>query len=125
MSFWEIVWFIIICYAFIACLMIMFNILIDLFRDKSVSGLGKAIWIACLVLFPLVAALVYLIARGPGMAQRQVDAVNRKLEAQDQYIRSVAVTSSPAEQVAQAKSMLDGGTITQTEYETLKAKALA
>jgi len=70
MSFWDIIWFIIVSFAFIAYLMIMFNILGDLFRDDSVSGWLKAVWIVCLIFLPFITALVYLIARGGGMARR-------------------------------------------------------
>jgi predicted PurR-regulated permease PerM len=125
MSFWDVVWFIIISFAFIAYLMVMFNIIIDLFRDKSVSGWAKALWIVCLIFFPLITALVYLIARGGGMADRSV-AEAREVQADtDDYIRSVASSASPAEQIAQAKGLLDSGAITQQEFDALKAKALA
>jgi predicted PurR-regulated permease PerM len=125
MSFWDIIWFIIVSFAFIAYLMVLFNVVIDLFRDKSMPGWGKAIWIVCLVLFPLITSIVYLIARGAHMADRQSAAVGEMKAAQDDYIRSVARTSSPAEQIAQAKGLLSDGTITQTEFDALKAKALA
>ncbi len=129
MSFWEVLWFIIICYAFIAYLMLLFHILVDVFRDDELSGFGKAGWIIFLVLLPLIAALVYLIARGRGMAERQQAYLKRQIAAQDEYIRSVAGTNgsgpSAASQIAEAKALLDSGDITQGEYETLKAKALA
>jgi hypothetical protein len=125
MSFWDIIWFIIVSFAFIAYLMILFNILGDLFRDKSVSGGVKAVWVVCLIFFPLITALVYLITRGGGMAERSAAAVGQMQEAQDAYIKSVAGTSSPADQIAQARALLDAGSINQEEYEALKAKALA
>ena len=124
MSFWDVIWFIIVSFAFIAYLMVMFNILTDLFRDHSVSGGMKAVWIICLVFLPFLTAVVYLIARGPGMAQRQGEAVAHLRSAQDAYIRDVAGQASPADQIAQAKALLDAGTITQQEFDALKAKAL-
>jgi SNF family Na+-dependent transporter len=126
MSFWDIIWFIIVSFAFIAYLMVMFNILTDLFRDKDVSGWVKAIWVICLVIFPFLTALVYLITRGRGMAERQSAAWGSARAAQDEYIKSVAgSSSSPADQIAQAQQLLTAGTITQAEFDTLKAKALA
>ena len=129
MSFWDVLWFIIISYVFIAYLMLLFHILVDVFRDDDLSGFGKAGWIIFLLLVPLIAALVYLIARGQGMAARQQAYMKRQIAAQDDYIRSVAGTngSGPgaASQIAEAKALLDSGDITQSEYETLKAKALA
>ena len=125
MSFWDIIWFIIVSFAFVAYLMILFNIIADLFRDRSVSGVMKAVWMICLVFLPFLTAIVYLIARGPGMAERQGQAVNQARQAQDEYIRSVASPTSPADQIAQAKALLDSGSITQDEYAAIKAKALA
>ena len=124
MSFWDIIWFIIVSFAFIAYLMIMFNILTDLFRDRSTSGGVKAVWVVCLVFFPLITAVVYLVVRGGGMAQRQATAFDAAKSAQDDYIKNVAA-ASPAQHIAEAKGLLDAGTISQVEFESLKAKALA
>jgi predicted PurR-regulated permease PerM len=124
MSFWDIIWFIIVSFAFIAYLMIMFNILTDLFRDRSTSGGVKAVWVVCLVFFPLITAVVYLVVRGGGMAQRQATAFDAAKSAQDDYIKNVA-GASPAQHIAEAKGLLDAGTISQEEFESLKAKALA
>ncbi|MGV1007487.1 MAG: SHOCT domain-containing protein [Dermatophilaceae bacterium] len=125
MSFWQIIWFIIVSFAFIAYLIILFNIFADLFRDHALSGWFKAIWIILLIVFPFLSALVYIIARGPGMARRQAAALNDMRTAQDEYIKSVASGSvSPADQIAQAKGLLDSGAISQAEFDALKAKAL-
>lgn len=83
-----------------------------------------AVWIFFLIFFPIVTALVYLIARGKGMGDRQAAAASQYKDAQDAYIREVA-GASPTDQIAQAKSLLDSGAITPAEYEALKAKALA
>ncbi len=128
MSFWDVVWFIIISFCFIAYLMILFQIITDLFRDKEESGWLKAVWIVCLIFLPLLTALVYLIVRGPKMAERQGRAMADYQAQQEAYIRDVAAKSggaSPADQIAQAKQMLDAGHINQAEYERLKEKALA
>ena len=125
MSFWDIIWFIIVSFAFIAYLMVLFNVVIDLFRDHSTSGGVKAIWIVGLVLVPMLTAIVYVVTRGKGMAERQMAAQNQIVAAQDAYIKSVAGTTSAADQIAQAKALLDAGTITEAEFGALKAKALA
>jgi hypothetical protein len=122
-SFWEWFWFAFLIFAFVAYLFAMFTIIVDLFRDKSVSGAMKAVWFIFLIFFPVITALVYLIARGGGMAQRQAADAQAMKEAQDSYIREVA-GSSPAEQIAQAKELHNSGAITDEEYEALKAKAL-
>lgn len=125
MSFWDVIWFIIVSFVFIAYLMVLFNIVIDLFRDREVSGVKKAIWMVCLIIFPFITAVIYLIARGKGMAERQDSAIRSAVAAQDSYIKSVAGSTSPADQIAQAKALLDAGTISQDEFDKLKAKALA
>ena len=125
MSFWDIIWFIIVSFAFVAYLMILFNIIVDLFRDPAESGVMKAVWMICLIFIPFLTAIIYLIVRGPGMADRQGKAYNQARQAQDEYIKSVASSASPTEQIAQAKALLDSGSITQEEYEAIKAKALA
>ncbi|GAB3793987.1 SHOCT domain-containing protein [Nocardioides ungokensis] len=125
MSFWDVVWFIVISFAFVAYLMVMFSIIADLFRDREESGVMKAVWIVCLIFFPLITALVYLIARGSGMADRQMQTAANMKEQQDAYIRDVAAKASPADQIAQAQKMLNDGAISQPEFERLKEKALA
>ncbi|MDF3043902.1 MAG: hypothetical protein K0R30_130 [Ornithinibacter sp.] len=125
MSFWEAVWLIVISFAFIAYLMAMFMIIVDLFRDSSVSGVMKAVWLVLLIVVPLVTALVYLAVRGDGMAERTAEHHRDARQAQDEYVRSVARGSGPAEQIAEGKRMLDAGAITATEFDALKAKALA
>lgn len=119
--FWILLWsFFIVCY-----LMILFQIIGDLFRDKELSGWWKALWIIALIFVPFLSALIYLIARGKGMAERQAGEVRQAQAATDSYIQEVAGRSNPAEQIATAKNLLDQGTITQTEFDKLKAAALA
>ena len=119
--FWLLIWsFFLVCY-----LMVLFQIIGDLFRDKDLSGWWKALWIIFLIIFPFLAALIYLIARGRGMAERQAGAVQSAQAATDQYIQSVASQGNPAEQIASAKTLLDNGTISQDEFDKLKQKALA
>ena len=126
MSFGDVIWFIVISFAFIAYLMVMFSIIMDLFRDHEVSGVMKAVWIICLIFLPFLTALVYLIVRGGSMAERNVKSAQAMQAQQDAYIKSVAGSgASPADQIAQAKGLLDAGSITQAEFDQLKAKALA
>jgi hypothetical protein len=125
MDFWDVVWFIFISFAFVAYLMVMFTILTDLFRDRETSGWLKAVWVVCLIFLPLLTSLVYLISRGKGMTERSMQDAAALRRQQDEYIREVAASgTSPADQIAKAREMLDAGTITQPEYERLKEKAL-
>src|SRR5690242_14898200 len=126
MSFWDIIWFIVVFFAFTSYLMALFWILTDLFRDKGLSGWFKAIWVVCLVVFPLITALVYLIARGRTMSERSAEQYAEARKAQDEYVRSVAGTpASGPEQIAKAKELLDSGAISPDEFSALKQKALA
>lgn len=125
MSFWDIVWFIIISFAFVAYLMMLFSIVGDLFRDSKTSGWVKAIWLVALLFFPLITALIYVIARGSGMAERSASSRAALQRQQEAYIKDVAASASPTDQIAQASALLDKGTITQSEFDALKAKALA
>src|SRR3954466_12866243 len=106
MSFGEIVWLIFISFAFVAYLMVLFSILGDLFRDHQLSGWVKAVWVVALIVFPLVTALIYVIARGSGMAERQAAEAVQVRKETDAYIREVASQSAPnvtpADQIAQA-----------------------
>ncbi|AWK71761.1 hypothetical protein CBI38_09295 [Rhodococcus oxybenzonivorans] len=122
-SFWDLLWYTLVVFAFVAYLMILFQILGDLFRDRAMSGFTKTLWIIFLIVLPYITAFVYLIARGRGIAERQLEAHNSARQATDRYIREVAGKSA-ADQIADAKALLDAGTINQAEYDTLKAKAL-
>ena len=123
-NFWDIVWLILSTFVFVAYLLVLFQILIDLFRDHELGGGFKALWIIGLIFLPVMTALVYIIARGRGMAERARAAAQRAKSDADAYIREVA-GKSPADQIAQAKALLDAGTINADEFARLKAKALA
>ena len=123
-NFWDILWLIVSAFVFVAYLMVLFHIVVDLFRDTELGGFAKALWIIGLIFVPLMTALVYIIARGAGMAQRQRAALQRAKADTDAYIKGVA-GKSPAEQIAEAKALLDAGTVSQEEFAILKAKALA
>jgi hypothetical protein len=124
MSFWDVVWFIFISFAFVAYLMVMFSIISDLFRDRNVSGAAKAVWVVALIFLPLLASLVYLITRGRGMAERAARSAEVGKQQQDAYIRQVAGQTTPTDQIAQARALFDAGVISQSEYDALKSKAL-
>lgn len=124
MDFWDFLWLIVYSFFFVAYLLVLFQIVTDLFRDDSLSGWVKAIWMVFLVFLPVLTAIVYLIARGRQMAQRQGAAVGAARRETENYIREVA-GASPADHIASAKALLDAGTITPSEFERLKAKALA
>jgi hypothetical protein len=125
-DFWEVLlwsfWF----FVWIAAVMLWFRCLFDVFGDRSLSGWGKAGWTLVLVFLPWLGALIYLIARGRSMTDRQVAALAERQAAQDKYIQQVAGGgATPAAQIAEAKALLDSGAIDQSEFEALKVKVLA
>ncbi|MGA4791523.1 PLDc N-terminal domain-containing protein [Nocardia sp. AB354] len=124
MPVWDVFWLIIMSFAFAAYLILLFWIFTDLFRDRGTSGWVKAVWVVFLFVLPLLTSLVYLIVRGGGMAQRSARPAKEAEEAQNAYIKEVAGTNS-ATQIADAKRLLDEGTITAQEFEQLKSRALA
>lgn len=126
MNFWDFFWLLVWTFFFVAYLMMLFQIFGDLFRDHELSGWVKALWVIFLIVFPFLGALVYLIARGKGMAQRQAGDMRRMQEQTDARIREVAGTGSSAtDQIASAKALLDSGAITAAEFDQLKSKALS
>lgn len=121
---WDFLWHFLIIFAWIAYLLVLFQILTDLFwRDHKTSGWIKAVWVVFLILLPWLTALVYLIARGQGMSERAQAAALAAKKETDDYIKQAA-GRSPAQEIADAKALLDAGTISQAEFDGLKAKAL-
>jgi Short C-terminal domain/Phospholipase_D-nuclease N-terminal len=125
MDFWDFFWLLVWSFFFVMYLMVLFQIIADLFRDPEVGGGGKALWLIGLILVPFLVALIYLIVRGRGMAERHLAAAQKAQADTDQYIKSVASGPSSADQIASAKALLDSGAINQSEFEQLKARALA
>jgi predicted ferric reductase len=125
MGFWDFLWLLFWTYIFVAYLMLLFHIIGDIFRDHDLGGFAKALWMIVLIVVPFLSALIYLIARGRGMAERQAGAVREAQAETEQYIQSVASAPNSADQIASAKTLLDDGTITQDEFQQLKVKALA
>ena len=116
-------------FIFFAWFMCLFWIFGDLFRSKDVGGLAKTLWVLFIIVLPILGMLIYLIARGGGMTERALAAQAEAQKRQDAYIRSVATPNggkgSVIDEIASAKALLDSGAITASEYEQLKANALA
>ncbi|WP_104165495.1 SHOCT domain-containing protein [Arthrobacter sp. SX1312] len=121
---WNIIWLSFSIMVFFAYLIVLFQIIIDLFRDRELSGWLKAVWMVGLIFIPMITAVVYLLARGRGMADRELASRQAAQESMDNYVRSVAVPTS-AEEIAKAKELLEAGTITEPEFVKLKDRALA
>ena len=122
--FWDTIWQILVVFVLVAYLIVLFQIIVDLFRDRKMGGFAKAIWFLGLIFVPFLTALLYILFRGRGMSERQLEAVREARLETDAYIRSVAGGKSAAEQIADAKALLDSGTISADEFAKLKARAL-
>ena len=125
MNFWDFFWLMLWGFIFISYLIVLFQVVADVFRDRGLKGWARAIWLVALFLAPPLTALVYVLARGRGMAERQQVGAAEARAATEDYIRSVAGGTDPSAQIAQAKALLDSGAITAEEYGQLKAKALS
>ena len=125
-SFWDFLVWLFWFYIVVACIWIFITIIIDIFRDHTLNGWGKALWVLFLVFLPFLAAFIYLIARGRGMAERNAARAAEAQAANADYIRTVAgsSSSSTAAEIETGKQLLDSGAITQAEFDSLKAKAL-
>src|ERR1700722_5068461 len=123
--FLEVFWTILIFFAFVVWLWILFTVIADLFRRHDTSGFMKVLWIIFIIVLPYLGVFVYLIVEHKGMTERAVASQKAAQSQFDDYVQSVAAKTDPTEQINKAKSLLDSGAITQAEFESLKAKALA
>jgi predicted PurR-regulated permease PerM len=122
--FLNVLWDILIIFAWILFIWIAITVFIDLFRRHDISGWVKAAWVVFIVVLPWIGVLVYLIVNHAGMAERRTKESQAAQAQFDQYIRHAAGTGGPASEIEKAKQLLDNGTITQEEFEAIKAKAV-
>jgi hypothetical protein len=123
-TFGDVLWTMFIFFMWILFFWLLFTVFGDLFRRHDISGWGKAGWTIFVIILPFLGIFIYLIAEGKGMAERNVKAVQDQQAQMDSYVRSVAGSGSPTDQIAQGKQLLDSGAISQAEFDQLKAKAL-
>jgi hypothetical protein len=121
--FLDILWTMFIFFLFIIWIWILITVFVDIFRRKDTSGFSKALWIIFVILLPYLGVLIYLIANHDGMADRNLAQMQAQRAATDDYIRSVS--GGAAGEIEKAKGLLDSGAITQAEFDSIKAKALA
>lgn len=122
---WDTIWFIFLILAAFAYAVALVAIVVDLFRDRKLSGWGKAVWIIFLIIFPILTAVVYLIARGGSMEEREYRAeVNSARDARIAF-ENAASTLTPSEEITRAQQLLDDGIVDRAEFDVLKGHALA
>jgi hypothetical protein len=118
-------WTMFVFFAWILFFWLLFTVFADLFSRHDISGWAKAGWTIFVIVLPFLGIFVYLIANGKGMGERNLKKAQAQQAQMDSYVRSVASSDSASDQIAKAKGLLDAGTITQAEFDQLKAKALA
>ena len=123
--FLDVFWTMIIFFCWVIWIWMLVVILSDLFRRHDKSGWGKALWVVFLIVLPFLGVLVYLIANSSGMAERNVKQAKASQAEFDEYVRCVKGGEGGAGEIEKAKGLLDSGTITQEEFDAIKAKALA
>jgi len=124
-TFGQAMWTMFVFFAWILFFWLLFTVFGDLFRRTDIGGWGKAGWTIFVICLPFLGILVYVIAEGKAMGERNMKQVQEAQSQMDTYVKSVAGSAGPAEQIAKAKELLDSGAITQADYDGLKAKALA
>jgi hypothetical protein len=121
----NIFWSMLIFFLWVAWFFILFRCIADVFRRQDVGGGAKVLWMIFLILVPFLGVFVYVIAENKGMQQRDLERIQAQQQQFDQYVRETASSGSGgAAEIAQAKSLLDSGAITQAEFDALKAKAI-
>jgi len=123
-GFWDFFWLMIWGFFFVAYLMVLFQVIVDVFRDRSLTGWARSGWLIALFVAPPLAALVYVIVRGQSMGARSMQAAADSRAVAEQYAR-LAASPDPADTISRGKTLLDSGTISRSEFDRLKGKALA
>ena len=124
-TFMNVFWDMLLLFAWIVWFWLLITVFADLFRRHDTSGWAKAAWIIFVIILPYIGVLIYLIAEHDGMVERSAKQAAASQQQFDSYVKSVASSSDPSEQIAKAKQLLDAGTISQAEFDQLKQKALA
>ena len=119
----DVFWSIIIFFFWVIWIWIVITVLIDVFRRDDIGGFAKALWVIFVVILPWLGVLIYLIVEHDGMRERSLKQAQAQQEAFDDRVR--AAGGGSADEIARAKELLDSGTITQEEFDGLKAKALS
>ena len=121
----NVFWTIIIVFAWVAWFWVLIIVISDLFSRHDIGGWAKALWMLFVIVVPFLGVFIYVISQGKGMGERRDRQVQASQQEFDSYVRQVAASDGPADQIAKAKQLLDNGTIDQAEFDRLKAQALA
>jgi len=120
----DVMWTMLVFFLWVLWFWLLFTVFADVFRRHDISGWVKTLWVIFVIILPFLGVFIYLIVESKGMAQRNIDRANEAKTQFDSYVRQTAGGGSATE-IAKAKELLDSGAITQTEFDSIKAKALA
>ena len=123
--FLDVLWTMLIFFLWVSWFIILFHVVGDIFRRRDASGAKKTLWLIFVLFMPFLGVFVYLIANSDDMAKRNLESARKAQADMDDYVRTVAGSGGAAAEIDRAKALLDSGTITQPEFEAIKAKALA
>jgi Short C-terminal domain/Phospholipase_D-nuclease N-terminal len=123
--FLEVFWTILVFFAFVVWIWLLFTVIADIFRRHDSSGVVKVLWLIFIIIIPYFGVFIYLIIEHKGMTERSIKQQEAAKSEFDKYVQSVAAKDDPTQQIAKAKELLDHGTITQAEFDQIKQKALA
>jgi predicted PurR-regulated permease PerM len=123
--FLDVFWTILVIFIWIAWFMLLFHVIADIFRRQDASGAKKTLWCIFVIIVPFLGVFVYLIANSDDMARRNIAQAEAARAEMDDYVRSVASSGGATAEIEKAKQLLDSGAINQSEFDAIKAKALA
>lgn len=124
--FLDVLWTMLVFFLWVSWFIILFHVVADIFRRDDASGGKKTLWLLFVLFLPFLGVFVYLIANSDDMAQRNLAQARAQQAQMDDYVRSVAGSGGgAAAEIDHAKQLLDSGAINQSEFEAIKAKALA
>ena len=123
--FLNVIWTMFVIFIWLAWFWLLITIAIDIFRRRDIGGMQKALWFILIIFVPLIGSLIYIISQGGHMAERNIQEAQQQQAAFDTYVDSRVAATGPAGEIERAKALLDSGAIDQSEFERLKAKALA
>ena len=124
----ELLWWTIELFFLFMFIWIFVMLIADIFRDHELSGWGKAAWILLLIILPLIGCLIYIIVRGPSMAERSAKQAAAAQAQMDEYIRQTVASSGgggAADELGKLAALRDAGTISEDEFQSMKAKVVA
>ncbi len=121
--FWTFLWF----FLWIAWIVVLFRVIADIFRSRDMGGFAKALWVIFVIILPFLGILVYLIARGHSMTERDLQQAQAQEQAFQSYVRQAAGSGGggSADELTKLADLRDKGVISDAEFQAQKAKLLA